>query len=148
MDIQPRKHIPYVLHLTRGVCSLLLFLADYHPNLISGSTFASKKDAILLIQSCFCVHCVLFRCLLYPKNTSRNRRWSTSPGNREPCLHPAASKRQMAGEDAAADAVRSCLLGSHLVLTWQKMQYHSQAGKQITLTSVAGSLFVSHPGGI
>lgn len=97
-----------------------------------------KKMPYYLFRPCFCVHCVLFRCLLYSKNTSRNRRWSTSPGNREPCLHPAASKRQMAGEDAAADAVRSCLLGSHLVLTWQKMQYHSQAGKQITLTSVAG----------
>ena len=63
----------------------------------------------------------------------------------QPCSHPAASKQQMAGPGATADLVRLCLLGSNCVLTWRETKYHGHAGKQITVTSLAGIwLYLSH----
>lgn len=97
-----------------------------HLNLNSDCAFAAAMMCITYSSLFVCPLCA-FRCLPYSKNTCRNRRWSTWPviGNPwfQPCSHPAASKRQMAGRHAGADAVRLCLLGSHFGLTSQKIKY-------------------------
>ncbi len=51
----------------------------------------------------------------------------------------------MAGLGAVADLVQFCLQGSNCVLTWRETKYYSRAGKQITVTSLAGRwLYLSH----
>lgn len=100
-------HIPYVLHLTQGRhCNLLLFLSGCGWNLSPDSAVAAATMPRCLFQP-VCAHPLCaFRCLPYSKNTCRCRTWSTWPviGSPffQPCSHPAASKRQMAKQDAAA----------------------------------------------
>lgn len=63
----------------------------------------------------------------------------------QPCSHPAASKQQMVGLDAVANLVQSYLLGSNCVLTWRELEFYSNAGKQIIVTSLASRwLYLSH----
>lgn len=71
--------------LRRATLACFLFLSDCGCQSSQLQLyFCIRRDAVLLIRACLCVHCVLFRCLLYSKNTYRNHRWSTLPGNREP----------------------------------------------------------------
>lgn len=96
--------------------------------------------------SVVCIYCVQAR-LLIPECTYMFETSVVPSEHRsfQPCSHPAASKQQMVGLGAAANLAQSYLLGSNCVLTWRELEYYSNTGKQIIVTSLAERwLYLSH----